>query len=274
MSSWPAEPKLRNAVKQAPAPVFDVCGVTHGGLVREHNEDAWLADAALGLAVVADGLGGHADGGLASRDVVDCIADHLQCALAGLIRASAADRGAPAQERATAHAIELAHKRLLAANAGITDSRNCRGSTVAGLWAPPLPGAPVTIFHVGDSRLYLQREHKLTALTRDHSVYERWVDEGKRGTPPPRNQILQALGVTETILPAIASFKPRRGDRMLLCTDGLTGGVGDAALAQVLDRTGPLSAKCEELVALALAGGGKDNLTIVLCTFPQSRSSR
>ena len=273
MNSWQAEPKIRSAAKPA-APAFDVCGVTHRGLVRERNEDAWLGDAGLGLAVAADGLGGHADGGLASRDVVACIAEHLQRAFASLSRVAAAERGGPAQERAVARAIELAHKRLLTANAGATDSRYCRGSTVAGVWAPPFAGAPATIFHVGDSRVYLLRDHKLSALTRDHSAFERWVDQGRNGSPPPKNQILQALGVSETIEPAITSLKLRKGDRMLLCTDGLTGGVEDSALAGVLDHSGTLSAKCDELLALGLASGGKDNLTIVLCTFPQSRASR
>ena len=255
---------------------FDVCGISHRGLIRVNNEDFWFADERLGLAIVADGVGGQADGALASRAAVGCVVKYLQRATRAFSRATsltAVSTPAPTrdsvrklQERAVARAIDLANRRLLAVNAGAADVRQRRGSTIVGLWAPWGLDSLATIFHVGDSRIYLLRNGVIKPLTCDHSAYQQWLDTGKHGSPPPRSFILQALGLSD-VAPDITSIATCPGDRFLLCSDGLTNAVGDHELEAALADEVSLNSACERLVSLGLARGGCDNLTTVLCTF-------
>jgi protein phosphatase len=262
--------------RAAPSRAFDVCGISHRGLIRVNNEDFWFADEKLGLAIVADGVGGQADGALASRAAVGCVAKYLRRAAsvfssatsltASSARALARDSVSRMQERAVGRAIDLANRRLVAVNAAASDARQRRGSTIVGLWAPWGSDSLATIFHVGDSRIYLLRNGVLKALTCDHSAYQQWLDSGKRGSAPPRSFILQALGLSD-VAPDISSIAAYPGDRFLLCSDGLTNSVGDHELEAALAQEVSLNSACERLVSLGLARGGCDNLTTVLCTF-------
>jgi PPM family protein phosphatase len=262
--------------RAASARAFEVCGISHRGLIRVHNEDFWFADEKLGLAVVADGVGGQADGALASRAAVDCVVEYLRRATDGFLRATssaaistAAAAGASVwkmQERTVARAIGLANRRLVAVNAVASDVRQRRGSTIVGLWAPWGADSLATIFHVGDSRIYLLRNGVLKLLTSDHSAYQQWSDSGKRGSPPPKSFILQALGLSD-VAPDIRSVSTLPGDCFLLCSDGLTNAIDDSELQTALQEDGNMNSACERLVSLALARGGNDNLTTVLCKF-------
>jgi protein phosphatase len=256
--------------------LFEARGLSHVGLIRVHNEDSWLVEDSLGLAIVADGVGGHLDGALASRAAVECVASYLRRASAMLFRTkflkpsrpvAAGDSLRDTQERLVARAIGLTNRRLLAVNGAIGDSRQRRGSTIVGLWAPRGAGSPATVFHVGDSRMYLLRDGALKSLTRDHSAYQQWTDTGKHGSPPPKSHILQALGLSN-VTPDIASLEPYAGDRYLLCSDGLTNTVQDDELKHMLAAGPDLDTAIQRLVSLGLARGASDNLTIVLCSFP------
>jgi serine/threonine protein phosphatase PrpC len=244
--------------------VFAVAGVSDRGLVRANNEDSWFADDALGLALVADGVGGHANGARASQDGVRYVAEYIRRAamMAGHTRLQSSQL----RERIVARAIAFANRRLVCANAGVADTRHQCGTTIVGFWAPHGLHAPATFFHVGDSRLYLLRERHIGVMTRDHSAYRQWCDAGRHGTPPPKSYILQALGLSE-VVPDIASTDVRAGDRFLLCTDGLTNNVTDVELQDELATTVPAETHCARLLALGLARGGTDNLTAVCCTF-------
>jgi protein phosphatase len=255
---------------------FEVCGISHRGLVRVHNEDFWFADEKLGLAIVADGVGGQADGALASRAAVDCVVNYLRRAMDAFFRATSSAAISTAaiadgsvskmQERVVARAIGLANRRLLSVNAAASDVRQRRGSTIVGLWAPWGADSLATIFHVGDSRIYLLRNGVLKPLTSDHSAYQQWSDSGKRGSPPPKSFILQALGLSD-VAPDIRSVSTFSGDRFLLCSDGLTNAIEDGELQIALQDDTSMNSACERLVSLALARGGNDNLTTVLCKF-------
>ena len=267
----PPARKQRAASERA----FEVCGISHRGLIRVHNEDFWFADEKLGLAVVADGVGGQADGALASRAAVDCVVNYLRRTTDAFFRttSSAAISTAAAdgsvskmQERVVARAIGLANRRLVSVNALAGDVRQRRGSTIVGLWAPWGADSLATIFHVGDSRIYLLRNGVLKPLTSDHSAYQQWSDSGKRGSPPPKSFILQALGLSD-VAPDIRSVLTLPGDRFLLCSDGLTNAIEDGELQTALQDDASMNAACEQLVSLALARGGNDNLTTVLCKF-------
>jgi protein phosphatase len=176
--------------------------------------------------------------------------------------------GLPAEMRksAIARAIGMANGRLVAANSAIQDVKHQCGTTLVGLWAPHGANSPATVFHVGDSRMYLLRQGEISALTRDHSAYQQWLDSGGHGTAPPRSYILQALGLSD-VVPDIVSIQARPGDRFLLCTDGLTNNVADAELKDELAANRGLDGACERLVSLGLARGGSDNLTTVVCGF-------
>ena len=262
--------------RAASSRAFDVCGISHRGLIRVNNEDFWFADEKLGLAIVADGVGGQADGALASRAAVGCVAKYLQRAACAFSRATsltasptlalARDSVSRMQERAVARAIDLANRRLVAINTAASDVRQRRGTTIVGLWAPWGSDSLATIFHVGDSRIFLLRNGVLKPLTCDHSAYQQWLDSGKRGSAPPRSFILQALGLSN-VAPDISSVAAHPGDRFLLCSDGLTNSVDDHELEAALTHEVSLNSACERLVSLGLARGGYDNLTTVLCTF-------
>ena len=260
--------------RAAPARAFEVYGISHRGLIRAHNEDYWFADERLGLAIVADGVGGQADGALASQEAVDCVAKYLRRATdASFLASSSATVSTPAaagdfvsqmRERVVARAIDLTNRRLIAVNATASGPKQRRGSTIVGLWAPQGADSPATIFHVGDSRMYLLRDGALTPLTRDHSAYQQWLASGKQGTPPSKSFILQALGLSD-VVPDICSVPSVPGDHFLLCSDGLTNAIDDGELERVLAADGNLNSTCQRLVSLGLARGGNDNLTTVLC---------
>ena len=255
-----AEHARNNAVRP-----FDVRGLSHRGLVRAHNEDAWYAESGLGLAMVADGVGGHANGAVASQSAVRWIANYLRRINVRIPRLRRFERAE--QERTIARAIAFANKRLVAINAAAADAKQRCGTTIVGIWAPRGTGFPVTIFHVGDSRMYLlSKDANLEPLTRDHSAYQQWIESGKQGSPPPKSYILQALGLSD-VAPDIISINVEAGDRFLLCTDGLSNGVGAPEMQQLMSEGASLDTTCERFISLGLARGGTDNLTSVVGSF-------
>jgi serine/threonine protein phosphatase PrpC len=250
--------------------VFEVRGLSHPGLVRPHNEDAWFADAHTGLALAADGVGGHASGAVASKIVVETMGGYIRRAHHLLKRAPWIDdpaRVAAFCERVVQRAIQVSHARLLRFNRRATEARKQAGATVVGLWAPFGSRSVATVFHVGDSRLYRLQPETATQLTRDHSVYERWAQSGKTGPAPGKNYILQAVGAVKTISPEIRSFSLSAGDRFLACTDGLSSDLAGEDLVSAIAGSPSLGAACDRLIALGLSRGGKDNITVVMLSF-------
>lgn len=233
------------------APIF--AGVTDTGRTRDHNEDAFAIAAGLGIAVLADGMGGHAAGEVASELAVGTALTILG-QTAGL---------APGIRLETA---------VQAANANIRDKaasspryRDMGTTLVAVL----VEDRTLAVAHVGDSRLYRLRRGRLAALTRDHSVQQELIDKGMY-TPEqareqvPRNLLSRALGLDDDIRADIAEHAVEAGDRYLLCSDGLHEMLGDDEIAALLGRAGKLPEVCAALVELANARGGKDNITVVV----------
>ena len=239
--------------------------MSHRGLVRVHNEDAWQAEAGLGLAIVADGVGGHANGAVASQGAVRWISAYVRRVMARSTSAALLER--TRQERTLRRAIAFANRRLVAINAAAGDMKDRCGTTIVGVWAPHGAGSAATVFHVGDSRMYLLRKNaRIKALTRDHSAYQQWLDSGRRGSPPPKSYILQALGLSD-VAPDIVSFDVAAGDRFLLCSDGVSNGVAPAEMQEVMAESPNLETACERFISLGLARGGNDNLTSVVGAF-------
>lgn len=228
------------------------------GLVRSRNEDAYLAQPQRGLWAVADGMGGHAFGDFASGAVVD--------ALAGLPVAGS-----------MAGFIEAARERLHGVNDALRAQARARqvpviGTTVAALLACSTEAA---CLWAGDSRIYLYRQGRLQQLTRDHSQLEALKARGAdmAATVASPNMITRAVGAADTIAFDVATLAARDGDIFLLCSDGLSTPVDEAAIMAAL-APGDCAAAADELVALALANGGRDNITVVVVRAEDMSSDR
>jgi protein phosphatase len=268
------------------APRLDLAvasGLSDTGTVRSSNEDNFLIEPELGLVAVADGMGGHAGGELASASALAALAHYLRTAGGAQgdddtvpnFKASAFD---PAQTdpdatwtddtmRAmiTLHdAVEYANQRVYQANlAERRGDGSGMGTTLTGMWQPA-PGGPVFVFHVGDSRLYRWRDGQLVQLTRDQTMYQQALDAGMRRNLPARNLLLQALGPCPDIRPELLNQAVAPGDLYMLCSDGLYGACADSRIGALLARAGALDPCCAELVEAAKQDGSRDNITVVL----------
>jgi len=240
-----------------------IAGATHVGVVRRINQDAFgrFDDPVRGevLLVVADGLGGHRGGEVASRMAVDLLGQ--------LVRA-----GTEAPAIRLARAIEEANRQIHDA-ARVDYTLEGMGTTVVCLLLAHDGAAHVA--HVGDSRLYRLRSGNLEAITEDHSLVATLVREGvlqpdEARTDPRKNQILRALGVRKEVEVDIAPVEPRAGDVYLLCTDGLHGLIEDPAIRELaLEHPDPELA-VEHLIAAANRAGGTDNVTCMLARIPEA----
>jgi protein phosphatase len=224
---------------------------THAGLRREHNEDTYWADADLGLFLVADGLGGHEHGELASALARDAVVSSIR----------AGKRLDEATLRANDEILAYPHDDTPALPMGTTLAALKLGA-----------GYEFEIVWIGDSRIYLWSDGALRQLSRDDSVVQELVDKGtitadEARTHPERNQITQALGITPPDALEIRPLTGRcsAGMQFLLCTDGLTEELDDAHIAAVLSRTDLAAQECiDHLLLAALDAGGRDNITAVL----------
>lgn len=244
---------------------MDVAGVTDVGRKRRHNEDSLLAAPDLGLIVVADGMGGHDKGEVASRLAVESLVAHM------LKHAPAIDVDGNDRLR---RQLDLLRDAVNAANRRVFDENAAQGypegagmgTTIVGMYLLH-PADHVGIFHVGDSRLYRYRDGALEQLTRDHTLYQDWLDSGQAGTAPRRNVILRALGPWPQLEIDVALDRVLGGDIYLACSDGLTGMVDAEAITQVMREAaggGDLAEACGRLVRLANESGGDDNITVVM----------
>jgi protein phosphatase len=225
------------------------------GQVRQGNEDSGYA--APRLLIVADGMGGHAGGELASATAVATLA---QIADANLGQGEALTRLAEAVESAgSTIGLVVADSPELAG----------MGTTVTGLyWLADGDGARLAIVHVGDSRAYLLRDGDLSQITHDHTYVQTLVDAGRiteeeASTHPRRNLLMRALDGVQVAEPDLSVREARLGDRYLLASDGLHGVVSGEEIARILGSREP-TVCVTELVDLALSRGAPDNVTVVV----------
>ena len=249
-------------------------GVTDPGLVRRANDDHFLIDDDLSLAMVADGMGGHADGALASAEAILAVRQFLYASrnLAQAGQHAQAAANAPTNVHHT-HVRQILFNALAYANECLFSRNLARqfpegqgmGTTLTGLWQLQQDG-PLAVFHVGDTRLYRYRGHRLIALTHDQTLYQRAIDAGKTFNLPPPNLLWQAVGPYAAVEPDISLHAIEAGDMYLLCSDGLHGSVAHQAMEGILQQTArhQLDEACANLVALAKAGKSNDNITAVL----------
>ncbi|MCH9643896.1 MAG: protein phosphatase 2C domain-containing protein [Gammaproteobacteria bacterium] len=229
--------------------------VTHTGHKRAQNEDAYLIDPELGLWAVADGMGGHRDGRLASQTIISNLSK---------LKPTPSYKAMQEQLRhcLTDVNYSLYHKGLT------TPPYDVSGSTVAlmltqhqrcqCLWA-------------GDSRIYLLRDRKLRQLSRDHSYVQKLIDNGnislkEARNHPKANLITKAIGIHATVHIDAVALNAEVGDRFLICSDGLYNELSDKEIVSFLKQPS-IEKACKEMLQLALSRDANDNITIVIVAF-------
>jgi PPM family protein phosphatase len=231
------------------------------GLLREGNEDS--AYAGPRLLAIADGMGGHAAGEVASAVAISAIAPLDRQNLTDRDAMLAALAGAVTSARNTLHDMSVSDPSVEGMGTTLT----------ALLWAD----AMVAVCHIGDSRAYLLRDSDLYQITRDHTLIQSLVDEGRlspaaAANHPQRSLIMRALQGSTEADPDLAMHEARLGDRYLLCSDGLTDVVGDGAVHDVLSSVSDADLAVKQLIALAIRNGGPDNITCIVADVVDSAS--
>jgi protein phosphatase len=223
-------------------------GVTDVGRIRDGNEDDFLVDARTSLVAVADGMGGHRAGEVASATALEAL------------------RAAVASGQPLRDAMAGANDAVLEKSGADQDLQGMGTTLTAGTLAA---GGNLLVGHVGDSRAYLVRDGKLTQITNDHSLVEEMVREGEL-TPeqaevhPQRSIITRALGIDPAVEVDVYPVELRPGDRILLCSDGLTTMVRPDEIARILARESDPERAAQALVDAANAAGGEDNVTALV----------
>ena len=230
---------------------------THQGHRRSHNEDCYRANPDLGLWLVADGVGGHSNGEVASAIVRDTLDKDLAEGV-GLI-----------------DAIHHSHKQILEEIS--TREGSNMGSTVVAL---QLKGDEYEVAWVGDSRAYLFDGHKLKQITRDHNPVSEMLARGaitpeQAAAHPERNVLSQSLGVADniTVAPDRIRGDLKPGQQIILCSDGLTDELRDEQIRQIMADGDGVNGQVEDLIQAALDSGGRDNVTVVVVGDKADKSS-
>jgi protein phosphatase len=230
--------------------------ITDRGLQRPNNEDALFEHAEMGVFAVADGMGGHAAGEIASRMAVDTLA-----------RAASVDAEPALNPTPIVRSFTQANREIRRRGRTEPETRGM-GTTLTVLAGSAKTGRGV-IVHIGDSRVYRLRDGRLEQLTRDHTWVQDRVDAGvlspEQARIHPYSSILtRVLGTEERVVPDVIPLDLKENDLFLLCSDGLTGMVSDDAIKDILSRNEPLPRLAQLLVEAAKAEGGIDNVTLVV----------
>jgi serine/threonine protein phosphatase PrpC len=239
------------------------CGKTDKGRVRDQNQDVFCIEESLGLLAVADGMGGHASGEVASKMGMDILKDYLKGR-----KESLPGVGNPSYLESTnrmAAGVKLANQAIYEASLSHS-TWNGMGTT---LTAVLLNGNRLSIAHVGDSRVYLIRGGIIEQMTDDHTVVSEQVERGlmtreEAADSAMRHILTRALGITPDVEVDMEELTVSEEDKLVLCSDGLTELISDdEILSTVLSGNRPEVA-CDQLVELANQKGGEDNITVIV----------
>ncbi|OFV87919.1 MAG: hypothetical protein A2V74_08795 [Acidobacteria bacterium RBG_16_70_10] len=243
------------------------------GRKRKGNEDSYSLNPEQELFVVADGMGGHAAGEVASRMAVDAINEFVTISGGSeeITWPFGLDDSISYDGNRLKTAIRHANRRLLEATRERSDYEGMATTVAAVL----VDGQTANIAHVGDSRIYLWRDGAMTLLTTDHSWVNEQIQSGvispeQARSHPLRNVVTRALGGRADLAVDVQSRPVGPGDVLLLCSDGLTTMVGDEDIARLLGESGgDLGLAARALVDAANEHGGEDNITVVLVRFEE-----
>jgi protein phosphatase len=237
---------------------LEIDAATDVGQVRQVNEDGYLVDEPLGLIAVADGVGGHRAGEVASATALEALRAGLRSG------------------RSLREAIEEANEAVFTKSLSDEELRGMGTTLTAGTMAA---GGTFIVGHVGDSRAYLLHDGELRQLTTDHSRVQELVDDGRltadeAAVHPMRNVITRALGMDATVDVDIYPVQLEPGDRVLFCSDGLTGMLRDDLVGAELRRDSDLSRVVARLIDAANNAGGEDNITVVVASVTADDAPR
>ena len=269
MRSRPRKRLKKTSLNKRPSGRVSAWGSTNVGLKRDNNEDNYIIDSNLQLYIVADGMGGHAGGAVASRMAIELVRETLTKTYheRSLFNPQAA-------HDESSEILQLLKDAIRAASWGIYEFSNQRidlagmGTTLTMML---VYGKRGYVAHVGDSRLYRLRNSTLEQLTEDHSLVQEQVRAGfltreQAHNSRFRNIITRSVGFESQVNADSFSLLLSSGDVFLLCSDGLSGMIEDREIAKIL-RQGKLSNATSRLVALANQHGGEDNITLILLRY-------
>jgi protein phosphatase len=245
-------------------------GRTHVGMKRAHNEDSLRLCRDEGLFIVADGMGGHASGEVASQMSVETLAEFFRATAEDdeITWPYKIDKDRKYDESRVVTGIKLSNRRIFESASRDTRLKGMGTTIVATFFNEER----CYIGHVGDSRVYRFRQGKLIQLTEDHSLLNDYI-KMRQLTPeeieafPHKNVIVRALGMKETVQVDVLSEAPEESDVYLLCSDGLSGMITDQAMQDILSQDDDLDVTCERLIDVANDNGGTDNITVILVRY-------
>ncbi len=243
-------------------------GLTDVGLQRDHNEDSFAIAPEFNLYIVADGMGGHRAGDVASKMATDSITEFFR----STSQEDATwpfhfDTSLSEEENRLVAGIRLANRQIF--DKGIRSREHSgMGTTVVGALYSKRKRR-LYVGHVGDSRAYRVRGETIVQLTRDHSLLNDYLAampdlSEEQQAEVPRNVITRALGIGPSVELDVRAEPAQAGDCFLLCSDGLHGLVNDADMVKIVLEARTLTEACQQLIGRANANGGKDNITCVL----------
>jgi len=244
-----------------------VAGETNVGMKRSHNEDSFAVIEDDHLYVVADGMGGHASGEVASKMAIDTLREFFQATSADpeATWPYKMDKSRGYEENRLITSVKLANLRIYE-NAQRDPKLRGMGTTLVGIL---VIDEGVLIAHVGDSRAYRLRDGQMEQLTEDHSLLNDYIKMKKLSEEeiknfPHKNVIVRALGMKESVKVDTMLDPPKPGDVYILCSDGLSGPVTDDEIREIVTSTQDMKEACNTLIERANTNGGPDNITAVI----------
>jgi len=246
---------------------LEIASCTDPGMVRSHNEDSIASDGRIGLAVLADGMGGYNAGEVASGMATTVIVTDLQQLLQEKVPYQVDE------ESGQAIAQKLLREQIAKANTSIYQASQSQPQ-YAGMGTTLVVALfydnKMTVAHIGDSRLYRQRGDEFRQVTKDHSLLQEQIDSGmitaqQAKLSQNKNLVTRALGIDPTVDAEVHDYDTQAGDIYLLCSDGLCDMVSDEDIGMALQTLGANLKLCaQQLVQMANDNGGRDNVSVIL----------
>lgn len=261
---------------------YFVFGQTDCGRSRDHNEDNLLINSNAALIMIADGMGGHKFGDKASLQAITLVNELVEKHLPAVQKKQRFLDGSkifgffskhndPAAE--FKESMQIIEDILVEANHSLYEDNQSEqfeegrgmGTTIVGCKMIE-DSQQMLVFHVGDSRLYRFRNNRLSQITKDHSAYQFWLDNGQIGKQPNSNVILQGIGPSSYIKPEVQVVDIEAEDGFLLCSDGLTDMLEEPSVEEILTGLSKdtIAEKAQQLIDAANNNGGADNISVVL----------
>lgn len=253
-----------------------MAGITDSGMVRDHNEDCFLIIPQKGLAILADGMGGHLAGEVASSLAVNVISQYLTDNLSRARMTRKGVGGFSARARILLKAVELANGTIHETSRTRPEFSGMGTTVVVAVFRANI----LYVAHVGDSRLYRLRQGTLTQLTEDHSMVQELLRQGlispeEARTSNARNLVTRALGVDAAVRPDIKEYAVQVGDKYLMCSDGLNDVLSDDEIQHMLSHYGAnLEDAIHKMVMVVNAKGGPDNVSVVAVRIEKPPAGR